>query len=163
MFKTGNWLSGYWYGGIAININFNSGNWNSGILDEIEIIGIDSANNNLILNGVFRFNINDTVYIIDNNAGNSYSIIGSNTTPGKYLVADTTFYNNTTILTINANLPILLGGSVNISNIDTGLRMVSYFKNSNWNKGVWYNGIFENGSFNGGMWYNGVFNGIWNL
>lgn len=163
MFKTGNWLSGYWYGGIAININFNSSNWNSGILDEIEIIGIDSANNNLILNGVFRFNINDTVYIIDNNAGNSYSIIGSNTTPGKYLVADTAFYNNTTILTINANLPSLLGGSVNISNIDTGLRMVSYFKNSNWNKGVWYNGIFENGSFNGGMWYNGVFNGIWNL
>jgi hypothetical protein len=44
---------------------------------------------------------------------------------------------------------------------DTGLRVVSKFKNANWKSGIWTNGIYDNGVFEGGVWYNGIFNGTW--
>ena len=47
------------------------------------------------------------------------------------------------------------------SNVDTGLRLVGYFKDSTWMSGIWTNGIFEGGKYNSGIWYNGVFNGTW--
>jgi len=47
------------------------------------------------------------------------------------------------------------------SNVETGLRVVSYFKDATWNSGIWTNGIFVNGQFNSGIWYNGVFEGTW--
>ena len=45
--------------------------------------------------------------------------------------------------------------------IDTGLKIVSSFKNANWKTGIWTNGIFEEGIFESGIWYNGVFNANW--
>jgi hypothetical protein len=47
------------------------------------------------------------------------------------------------------------------SNVETGLRVVSYFKDSYWKSGIWTNGIFDNGQFDTGIWYNGVFDGNW--
>ena len=44
---------------------------------------------------------------------------------------------------------------------DTGLRVISNFKNLNWKSGIWTNGIYEAGFWEGGIWYNGVFKGIW--
>lgn len=88
---SGQWLSGDWYGGIAYNTDFISGVWYGGILEEIQIIGMNSRNNSLILNGIFRFNSGDEFYVIDNNNSGEYSRYGSNSTPAKYTVLDTVF------------------------------------------------------------------------
>ena len=166
IWMTGQWNAGNWYGGIAYNIDFRSGNWFGGILDDIEIIGVSILNNQITLNGSFYFNINDQIWIIDNNTGGTYSLIGSNSYPKNYMIAETIQNTNaTTTLVLNYGLSSL--GSfapMTASNIDTGLRIVSKFTNSNWNSGIWTNGIFDgaNGNFSGGIWYNGVFlNGTW--
>jgi hypothetical protein len=157
IWKTGKWLSGEWYGGIAYNINFKTGTWYGGILEDIEVIGIDSINNAFILNGIFKFNINDEIYIIDNQIGNSYSIYGSNLNPHEYKIIYTTESDNKTIIYVNEDLI----GSYNVINIDTGLRVISNFENINWKSGIWTNGLFNSGLWESGIWYNGIFNGIW--
>ena len=80
---SGQWMSGDFRGGIAYNMTFT---WYGGILEEIQLIGINSANNSFILNGLFKFNIGDEIYIIDNNAKNEYSKYGGNSQPGKYTI-----------------------------------------------------------------------------
>jgi len=52
-------------------------------------------------------------------------------------------------------------GDIDMDKMDTGMRLVSKFTNSNWHSGVWYNGVFESGSFDGGIWYDGKFTGEW--
>lgn len=156
IWKTGKWLSGEWYGGIAYNIDFKTGTWYGGILEDIEVIGIDSTNNAFTLNGIFKFNIGDEIYIIDNQIGNSYSVYGSNLNPHKYKIIYTIEDKQTTIVYVNENLD-----SYNANNIDTGLRIISKFENINWKSGIWTNGLFDNGLWESGIWYNGVFNGIW--
>ena len=64
-----------------------------------------------------------------------------------------------TELIIDYNLSLF--GVINVSNINTGLRVVSKFTKSTWNSGIWTNGIFDGGKFNGGIWYDGLFNGTW--
>jgi hypothetical protein len=68
----------------------------------------------------------------------------------------TTLYLNYDLgsLGITSSLPLSVS-------TETGLRVVSYFKDSNWQSGIWTNGIFEGGQFDSGIWYNGVFNGTW--
>jgi hypothetical protein len=160
IWKTGQWLSGEWYGGIAYNMDFKTGTWYGGILEDIEVIGIDTTNNTFTLNGIFKFNIGDTIYIIDNQIDNANSVYGSNLNPGVYKVLyqteDST--NKRTTLYVNSNLN---GPSVTTVLTDTGLRVVSKFKNLNWKSGIWTNGIYDDGLWEGGIWYNGVFSGIW--
>lgn len=86
VWKTGQWLEGNFYGGVAYNMSLNTGTWHGGILDEIQVIGMNAANNSFTLNGVFRFNLGDTFYILDNNVSNEYSRFGSNTAPVRYTV-----------------------------------------------------------------------------
>jgi hypothetical protein len=159
IWKTGQWLSGEWYGGIAYNMDFKTGTWYGGILEEIQVVGIDIVNNTFILNGIFKFNIGDTVYIIDNEIGNANSVYGSNLAPGKYKVLYQTedSVNSRTILYVDSNLN---GPSVAPA-VETGLRVVSRFNNLNWKSGIWTNGIYDTGLWEGGIWYNGVFSGTW--
>lgn len=161
IWKTGLWSSGNWYGGIAYNIDFRSGNWLGGILEDIQVIGIDTSNNTLTLNGIFKFNIGDEISIIDNNIGNSFSVYGNNNNPGIYKVMYQVedINNNWTTIYVDKNLGLF--GTYSFSGYDTGLKIVSKFKGSNWESGIWSNGIFEDGNWNGGIWYNGVFNGNW--
>ena len=87
IWHTGQWISGDFYGGIAYNIDFKSGTWYGGILEDIQIIGMNENNNSFILNGIFKFNIGDEFYIIDNNVGNELSVLyGNNDEPKKYIV-----------------------------------------------------------------------------
>jgi hypothetical protein len=165
IWRTGLWLSGNWYGGIAYNIDFRSGNWYGGILDDIQVVGIDTINNTIDVNGVFKFNIGDEISIIDNNIGNTFSIYGSNDNPYTYKVlyqVEDPITNYTTLY-VNRDLSNIGTYSLtySLSGYDLGLRVVSKFKGSNWESGIWTNGIFENGNWNGGIWYNGVFNGTW--
>ena len=159
IWKTGQWLSGEWYGGIAYNMDFKIGTWYGGILEDIEVIAIDIIKNTFTLNGIFKFNIGDTINIIDNQIDNANSVYGSNLNPGVYRVLyqteDTT--NKRTILYVDSNL----NGPAVTSVTDTGLRVVSKFKNLNWKSGIWTNGIYETGLWEGGIWYNGVFSGTW--
>lgn len=158
IWKTGKWISGNWYGGIAYNMDLKNGIWHGGILEDIEIIGIDSINNTFTLNGIFKFNINDEIYIIDNQLNNNNSVYGSNSNPMKYKIFNVIEdnINNRTIIYVNN-----LSGPSTIGYTDTGLRIVSNFENLNWKSGIWTNGIYKNGLWEGGIWYNGVFNGIW--
>jgi hypothetical protein len=86
IWRTGQWVSGDFYGGIAYNIDFKSGTWHGGILEDIQIIGMDENNNSFILNGIFKFNIGDNFYVIDNGNTSVLSSYGSNDNPTKYLV-----------------------------------------------------------------------------
>jgi sugar lactone lactonase YvrE len=161
IWKTGQWSSGEWYGGIAYNMDFKTGTWYGGILEDIQVIGIDTTENTFILNGIFKFNLGDTITIIDNQANNSNSVFGSNSNPGKYIVLkqDEDSVNERTIIYVNKNLSAI--GSAVTSPVNTGLRVVSRFKNLNWKSGIWTNGIFENGLWEGGIWYNGIFEATW--
>jgi hypothetical protein len=120
-----------------------------------------------VINGIFKFNIGDQVWIIDDDTNNDLSPLGSNTNPMGYrvnkIVEDpdnklTTLYLNYDLSTLGVNTSLILPRTVPT---ETGLRVVSYFKDSNWQSGIWTNGIFEGGQFDSGIWYNGVFNGTW--
>lgn len=87
IWHTGQWISGDFYGGIAYNIDFKSGTWHGGILEDIQIIGMNEKNNSFILNGIFKFNIGDEIHVIDNGAGNELSSeFGSDEEPKKHVV-----------------------------------------------------------------------------
>jgi uncharacterized protein (TIGR02145 family) len=118
IWHSGQWMSGDFRGGVAYNMTFNSGTWYGGILEEIELVGINSNNNSFILNGLFKFNIGDEIYIIDNNSNNEYSKYGSNSDPGKYKVLNTIENTDTKITEIYVD-----------ENIDT-TNLASYKKNS---------------------------------
>lgn len=159
IWKTGKWLSGEWYGGIAYNMDWKLGTWYGGILEDIQVIGIDTINNTFTLNGIFKFNIGDDVYIIDNQVGGVNSTFGSNVNPGRYkvlFIEDNTI-NQTTTIYVNYNL----SGTSVTSPTETNLRVVSKFTNLNWKSGIWTNGLFDTGLWEGGIWYNGVFSGTW--
>ena len=125
---------------------------------------MDIPNDSITLNGIFRFNIGDEIWVIDDGSVYSqYTSIGSLSSPRKYkiglvLIDDT---NQNTTLTLVYDLgtlgPFLIDAQFGV---DLRLRVVSKFSNANWYSGLWYNGVF-NGNFYGGMWYAGSFNGTW--
>lgn len=160
---SGLFSGGVFYGGDVYNINFNSSLWQGGILNEIDVIGIKSntTNNTFVLDGIYRFNINDTFYIVDNFNTGTYSVFGSTQEPKKYRVLDTKIdeESNTTEVFVDIKLSDIL--SINTGITTTNLKCVSIFRNSTWNSGIWFNGIFDEGYFNGGIWYHGNFSGIW--
>lgn len=159
IWRTGNWFSGDFYGGIAFNIKFRSGVWYGGILEDIQVIGFNQTsgfNNEIVLNGLFKFNTGDSITIIDNNNG-VYPNIGTNQNPGKYIVLYYTEDLNLKKTRIYVDKEI----NINLSDTDTGLKLVSVFTNCNWKSGLWNNGIYENGLWEGGIWYDGIFNATW--
>jgi hypothetical protein len=160
IWRTGNWFSGQWYGGIAFNIEFKSGIWHGGILEDIQVIGFNETfgfNNEIILNGIFKFNTGQSIILIDNRNNTIYSTVGSNDDPGLYTIL---YYIEDTN---SKKTKIYVDKEINfeVDDIDTGLKVVSNFINCNWKSGIWNNGVFQNGIFEGGIWYNGIFNGVW--
>lgn len=181
IWNTGIWSKGNWYGGIAFNIDFRGGTWHGGILEEIQVIGIDSilpaetSNNKIYLNGLFKFNVGDEIWIIDDNRDVKYSFIGNNKNPRKYrinqivedpITKSTGLFLNYNLSTLTYSSTVAQNLSINYtvdsnSDLDLGLRVVSKFYDVTWKTGVWTNGIFENGKFDSGIWYNGIFTGTW--
>ena len=160
---TGQFFSGDFFGGVAYNVDFKSGTWHGGILEDIQVIGITgsttTSENYFTLNGIFKFNIGDEVSLIDNEAGGTYSgIYGSNSNPGIYTVLYTEedTLNKWTKLYVNKTIVVNA-----VPALDTKLRLVSRFRQCNWKTGIWTNGIFEKGLWEGGIWYNGIFEAIW--
>jgi hypothetical protein len=140
-------------------MDFKTGTWFGGILEDIEVIGINTTNNTFILNGIFKFNIGDEIYVIDNQLNNSNSVYGSNLNPGRYTILYQTedSVNKRTTIYVATDL-----SGPNVSTVtDTGLRIVSRFKNLNWKSGIWTNGIYDTGLWEGGIWYNGIFDATW--
>jgi subtilisin-like proprotein convertase family protein len=83
---SGKWSAGEWHGGIAYGMDFAGGTWHGGILEDIQVIGMNSANNSLILNGIFRFSPGDRIMVIDSGASNEYSRYGAKSNPREYMV-----------------------------------------------------------------------------
>lgn len=158
----GTWFNGDFYGGVAYNIDFKSGTWHGGILEDIAIIGMtgstSSSENYFLIEGSNEFNTGQEIFLIDNQLGLTYSTLGSNSSPGSYKVLYSTedLSNNTTKIYVDRYIPYNVTPSSN-----TGLRLVSKFRNCNWKSGVWTNGIYDKGLWEGGIWYNGVFNATW--
>lgn len=173
IWRTGIWSKGNFYGGVAYNIDFRSGNWHGGILEEIQVIGVDpilpftASTNSITINGIFKFNPGDEIWMIDDYRNGGFSPLGSNDSPRKYrinkILESTT--SSQTKLYLNYNLSLLgvspIIATQSYSDVETGLRIVSYFKDSYWKSGLWTNGIFDGGQFDSGIWYNGIFNGAW--
>jgi hypothetical protein len=155
---TGLFSSGDFWGGIAYNINFKNTIWHGGISDDIEVVEISLTDNTISLNGEFDFNVNDEIYIVDNQNFGSFSVYGSTENPGKYKVLQSIYDVNNNTTKIYPDVSLSFG---TYSGTMSNLRCVSNFDNSIWNSGVWYNGVFKGGIFNGGVWYNGYFEGSW--
>lgn len=154
---TGIWLGGTWKSGVSYNINFNGSTWESGILEDIQIVAIGS--NYITLNGKFTFNIGDKITLISDNS--VYSDVGTVDEPHEYTVVSsyTDHINKRTQLVLDLsmrNFPV----SPDEENRD--INVVSVFNNALWESGIFTNGVFNGGIFNGGIWYNGRFNsGRW--
>lgn len=173
LWKTGLWLGGDFYGGIAYNIDFRGGTWHGGLLEQIQVIGLDAvypgtfSTNKIYVNGNFKFNSGDEIYIIDDDKNTDFSPIGNNTLPRKYRInrideigdSQTALYLNYNLSNLEPKMDLVIG-SQTWSNIDTGLRVVSHFSSAYWKSGLWTNGYFEDGRFEGGIWYNGIMEGI---
>lgn len=157
IWRTGQWFGGNFYGGIAYNMDYKSGTWYGGILEDIQVIGV-SSNNYFVLNGIFKFNIGDEITIIDNQIGGSYSSFGSNSNPQKYTVLYTVedTINKWTNVYVDSDITINV-----VPPVDMGIRLVSRFRSCNWKSGIWTNGIYDSGQWEGGIWYNGIFNATW--
>jgi hypothetical protein len=155
---TGLFSSGDFWGGLAYNINFKNTIWHGGISDDIEVVEISLTDNTISLKGDFDFNVNDEIYIVDNQNFGSFSVYGSTENPGKYKVLQSIYDVNNDITKIYPDISLSFG---TFSGTMSNLRCVSNFDNSIWNSGIWYNGIFKGGIFKGGVWYNGYFEGSW--
>jgi len=160
--RTGLWNSGKFFGGTTYNIDWKSGTWFTGVSNDISVVGITQSltsggvtQSALILDGEFKYNINDEVYVLDNNIGNTYSVFGSNTTPGKYSIIGIDISGGKTKILLNTINNVLASS-------DTGLKLVSNFANVDWKNGIWNNGIFNQGTWESGIFINGVFkDGSW--
>lgn len=154
---------GSFYGGTVNNIEFDSSIWYGGILKDISIVRIDTTTNSFTLDGVYRFNLNDKFYVMDNLTSSTYSVFGSTIEPIEYRVLDTTIdeESNITEVIVEKLLSDIYGFSLDTGITQTNLKVVSKFKNSAWVSGVWRNGYFDNGRFLNGIWYDGYFSGTW--
>lgn len=164
--KYSKWYTGYFgggifYGGNVDNINFISSTWEGGILNDIDVVEINTDDNLITLDGIYRFNIGDSIHIVDNQTNGTYSVFGKTEEPIKYKILETTIDEDAerTQILVDIILEDIMYANTGI--IDTKLKCISYFSNSTWNSGIWENGIFDKGNFNGGMWYQGNFSGIW--
>lgn len=160
---TGQWLKGDFYGGVAYNIDWKSGIWHGGILEDIQVIGftgsVSTSENYFVLNGIFKFNIGDQITIIDNNSGGLFgTTYGNNSVPQTYTVLYTAEDTELKYTNVFVDRTITLNA---ITPLETKLRVVSVFSQCNWKSGIWTNGIYKEGLWEGGIWYNGVFEAIW--
>ena len=137
IWKTGKWVSGDWYGGIAYNMEFNSGVWHGGILDEIQIIGINEVNNSFILNGIFRFNIADEIYVTDKFNNDGLNTFGSILDPKKYTVLKCVIddVNKLTEVYINYNISLSNFSGLFKSDVREGISFNTIFGNSSTSTG----------------------------
>ena len=146
IWNTGNFINGDFYGGVAYNINFN-GTWHGGILEDIQVIGIENVTNGkkLKLNGIFKFNIGNEITIMDSNL---------NTFKTKVYYVDPVDKYTDIWTTPDVSIPLYTPV------VNTGYKVVSVFNNTNWKSGIFTNGVFNSGLWEGGIFYNGIFNGI---
>lgn len=166
IFKTGDFV-GVWYGGIAYDIDFRGGTWYGGIVEQIQPCRLSKINDNLLLFtfiGHFRFNENDTFFIVDDNNNQCDNIIGTTHNPVKYTIFkytqkyDNTYGKITEVYTTNPYPSVF---TPSLSNKYTSLRAVSTFNDVRWVTGIFTDGVFESGYVNDIIWYNGKFDAIW--
>jgi hypothetical protein len=156
IWNTGNWFDGNFYGGVTFNINFKSGTWHGGILEDISVIGFILNDNAIIIDGLYRFKIGYEFNLIGNPTVGLESY-GNDLVPKKYKVIQSLLKEDEKITTIIVDKPITIDTPIQY----TGIKLVSEFTGSKWKSGIWTNGIFNNGIFEGGIWYNGIFKGQW--
>ena len=156
IWNTGNFISGDFYGGVAYNIDFN-GTWHGGILEDIQIIGMEdiidpltslTTGKTLTLNGIFRFNIGNEITIMDKDL-NTYK------TKVRLPVEEDVNSFTTKVETIPD-----VGITIPMPFEKDKYKVVSEFNNTNWKSGIWTNGVFNSGLWEGGMFYDGIFNGV---
>ncbi|CAG7579736.1 MAG: putative photosystem II stability/assembly factor [uncultured marine phage] len=154
---TGKWNNGSWYGGTAYNILWDNGTWIDGVLMEISIDELSNTSEGGVFKvpGVYPFNRNDEFHVIDNiDPIGTYSAIGTNDSPTKYLVKDVDYeiiggVETNTFITTYVTFSVTGAGDINSS-------IVSKYKGAEWVNGIWFNGIFDGDVFRGGMWLRGV-------
>lgn len=123
---TGLFSSGDFWGGVAYNINFKNTIWHGGISDDIEIVALSTIDNTFTLNGEFDFNVNDEIYIVDNQNTGTFSYFGSTQNPKKYKVLYSLYNPNTNTTDIypdvslqNVNSAFLTEGNWKVVSVET--------------------------------------------
>ena len=123
---TGLFSSGDFWGGLAYNINFKNTIWHGGISEDIEVVSLSTVDNTFTLRGEFDFNVNDEIYIVDNQDTGTFSYFGSTQEPKKYKVLYTLYDPNTNTTDIypdvslqNVNSAYLTEGSWKVVSVET--------------------------------------------
>lgn len=116
-------FGGHFYGGLCYNINFKNTTWFGGILEDIQVVSVSPLDNSFGLLGEYEFNINDEVYIVDNQNYNTFSYYGSTNFPKKYKVLHSVYdpNNGVTDIFVDKNLQNSIS-----DNIMDGLWEVTY-------------------------------------
>lgn len=170
---TGEWLCGEWYDGVWYSGVFHTGIWDTGVFNSVNF------EKNLLLNGQFIItdsNINYSHFLTGTWLGGEFNL-------GTFGINKEFWSSQTTYSDINVNT--LNGYNVNWTsvssstdaywkdgNFNAGLFINSdwsggNFRGGNFNNSLWHNGNFYNGTFDGYSWDNGNFyggdfiNGIW--
>jgi hypothetical protein len=144
------------YGGSYYSTSMKNSTFNSGIFFDNSVIGIDTTSNTITLMGTYRFNIGDTITFIDNDLGNTFSYLGTNTSPGIYTINNITFdINDNTQIVLNKSLS---GVSATVPT-NTGISFVSLVDNTIINNALIYNIVFRSGKIISSMFLNGSFMG----
>ena len=162
---SGIWNNGIWYGGTCYQINWQLGTWYNGVLYDIDVIEITNSGNttmlsSITLDGMYYFNLGDTIWIIDDNDSGIYSALGSISNPVSYLIQNI----EVDIVSMTTTVFVFFANAVvpNSTTSPSGNKVVSYFRKVNWHNGIWFNGIFNGDNYYGGIWFNGIFqNGNW--
>lgn len=162
VWMTGKWYGGKWHGGIAYNIDFNNSMWINGILDEIEIVGINTMDEYFIIKGDFRFKPGQRILVVGEDV---FPMFGTYDNPIEYLIIKCEQHpsdNNKRLLHVDMTSVINnISNVINIDDYNTKLKIISKFIKSRWYGGICYNGYFEDSFWYGGLFYDGIFNGQW--
>lgn len=153
IWHTGSWYTGDIYGGIVYDIDFKSGTWHGGILEDIQIINVNVKEGYIKLNGTFKFNIGDEISILGSD--DFYLEMFKSVRYKVIHIVEDQVNKYTKVYIKFESVPD--ENYYDVADKETNMRVVSRFRNVNWLSGLWTNGIFETGNWKGGIWYDGQF------
>jgi hypothetical protein len=153
IWKTGIWNSGTFKSGTTYNIEFNSGTWENGVSNEIDLISVflngTSGYWEITIDGEYPFNRNTYISFLNSNN----NLVGSVYTEQKFKIQDVNYNYNASNVIISTKLTVYEDASA----LTTTDKLVSTFKLTDWKNGIWVNGIWDGDYFRNGMWLNGLY------
>lgn len=158
-FETGLIFNAKVYGGTFRQCQMRNSLVENAVLLPLDIVGFEAVANShasIYLRGDVYFNVNNEIFIIDDNSGSLQSQFGSRANPRKWTIKEVTQVQSLGYTKIDFfEVPTF---NLSVSPINTTrLLIVPNVIKTRWNNGVCINGFFDNCDWYGGFWVNGIF------